>query len=425
MPVRWAGAASLVAGLVVLGIAFPALASAHTPSITNSTSCSTAGDGSWNVTFTVHNDPSSSYGVANISGTGTGLDGKQVATGGGTQSVTLHEPSSAASVSISGTLTWPKDGYHAPFSDSANKPNGCTPNTPNVTLCHGTNSNTNPYEQITVDAAGAYDGHLGHTGPVWNSTLKDQHISWGDVIPPFTYQGKDYSLNWDATGQAIWRVGCNIPSTTNTVTATVTEPGPTVTVTGPTTTITQTVPVTETQTATVTEPGPTTTIPGPTTTVIEPGPTVTLTETATATATQTDTATVTAPGPTQTVTVTQPGPTVTVTQTVAGEVSTVTETVTETPPTVTVTQEASTVTSTVTVTQSAAVLGTSTSAAPAAVKTVTVTKFNCPPGSAVQGGSLAYTGSGDPTMAMIGGALVAGGAVCLLMGRKRRAVRAH
>jgi len=88
----------------------------------------------------------------------------------------------------------------------------------NVTICHRTNSNTNPYVQITVDES-AVDGlgggndHLGaHTGPVWDPTLKEQHIKWGDIIPPFDMNGDprpDPSLiaNWPA-GQAIFENGC-------------------------------------------------------------------------------------------------------------------------------------------------------------------------------------------------------------------------
>lgn len=89
----------------------------------------------------------------------------------------------------------------------------------NVTICHRTNSDTNPYVQITVDTA-AVDGigggndHLGaHDEPrVWAPGLKAQHLKWGDIIPPFNVDGDprppELTLNWDE-GEAIWKNGCN------------------------------------------------------------------------------------------------------------------------------------------------------------------------------------------------------------------------
>lgn len=57
----------------------------------------------------------------------------------------------------------------------------------NITICHRTNSNANPYVIITTDASGQNGGtdHLNeHKGPLWNPDLKKQKIEWGDVIPP-------------------------------------------------------------------------------------------------------------------------------------------------------------------------------------------------------------------------------------------------
>jgi hypothetical protein len=70
----------------------------------------------------------------------------------------------------------------------------------NVTLCHATHSATNPFVVITVDAAGAFNGHLG--------TGNGDHQDGEDIIPPFTFEGQVYSQNWDAEGQAIFEAGC-------------------------------------------------------------------------------------------------------------------------------------------------------------------------------------------------------------------------
>jgi hypothetical protein len=83
-----------------------------------------------------------------------------------------------------------------------------------VTICHRTNSDTNPYVVISPDEA-AVDGaapangdhFLEHVGPVWNPTLKALHIEWGDIIPPVP--GHHAGLNWTAEGQAIYNNGCS------------------------------------------------------------------------------------------------------------------------------------------------------------------------------------------------------------------------
>jgi len=80
-----------------------------------------------------------------------------------------------------------------------------------VTLCHATDSDTNPYVSVTVDVHAAHGstGHAGHTGPVWDSTLKANHTKWGDIIPPYTEAGISFAgLNWSAAGQAIYNNGC-------------------------------------------------------------------------------------------------------------------------------------------------------------------------------------------------------------------------
>lgn len=90
-----------------------------------------------------------------------------------------------------------------------------------ITICHRTNSNTNPYVEITPAKSSIQklNGHDTHEGPVWNSTLKSQKIKWGDIIPPFQFyatpqdeasktESHYHGKNWDAAGQAIYRNGC-------------------------------------------------------------------------------------------------------------------------------------------------------------------------------------------------------------------------
>ncbi|MFN8025859.1 MAG: DUF5979 domain-containing protein [Acidimicrobiia bacterium] len=84
-----------------------------------------------------------------------------------------------------------------------------------VTICHRTNANNNPYVVITPDVAGVLDGHAAqHTGPVWDATLKAQHIKWGDIIPAFWYLDKQGNLqHFDGqnipAGQSILDNGCS------------------------------------------------------------------------------------------------------------------------------------------------------------------------------------------------------------------------
>ena len=87
-----------------------------------------------------------------------------------------------------------------------------------VTICHATDSNSNPYVNPNVNISSS--GHLQgghdtqHLGPIWTPTSKADGIVWGDIIPPYTlrtafvYPGH----NWDEAGQAIWNNGCKVPS---------------------------------------------------------------------------------------------------------------------------------------------------------------------------------------------------------------------
>ncbi|NRQ51119.1 hypothetical protein [Aeromicrobium stalagmiti] len=82
--------------------------------------------------------------------------------------------------------------------------------TVDLTICHRTNSNVKPYVSIGPAVAAFANGHDSeHEGPLWNPTLKAQQIEWGDIIPPYTYEGVDYpGQNWDAAGQLILANGC-------------------------------------------------------------------------------------------------------------------------------------------------------------------------------------------------------------------------
>jgi hypothetical protein len=167
-----------------------------------------------------------------------------------------------------------------------------------VTLCHATDSYSNPYVEITVDVASVlHNGHDGHDGPVFYPAIP-KHTKWGDIIPPFDFgPGEVYGgKNWTPDGIAILNNGCNAPSIpTTTTTSSVPEtttvaPTTTTSLVGGTTTSTSSPPppppgesttttstsvpetpsssTTTTTISTVTTAGVTTTVPGATTTSI-------------------------------------------------------------------------------------------------------------------------------------------------------------
>ena len=82
-----------------------------------------------------------------------------------------------------------------------------------ITICHRTDSETNPYVRKTVDASSTdLDGHEGHTGGLWyNGHPKEP--KWGDIIPPTSDDGviAVTPMNWTAMGQAMWNNGCASP----------------------------------------------------------------------------------------------------------------------------------------------------------------------------------------------------------------------
>lgn len=79
-----------------------------------------------------------------------------------------------------------------------------------INICHADQNEDSPYGNSAdnLAVAAVANGHMGHTGPVYFAGIEE---AWGDIIPPFTYKGVEYSLNWNTEGQAIWNNGCQLP----------------------------------------------------------------------------------------------------------------------------------------------------------------------------------------------------------------------
>ncbi len=101
-----------------------------------------------------------------------------------------------------------------------------------VTICHATNSESNPYVVNTpaIDSIVKGEGHDGHNGPIWAAGDKAADITWGDIIPKFDYSGVTGDIysghypgkNWTNEGQDIYSDGCqivneNVPTVVSTV----------------------------------------------------------------------------------------------------------------------------------------------------------------------------------------------------------------
>jgi hypothetical protein len=103
---------------------------------------------------------------------------------------------------------------------AADNSEGPEPENNKISLCHRTNSESNPYvnrDGITPSKRGAIHGHDTHNeGPVWQPGFKDEGKRWGDIIPPFQWvdnKGVTQSypgLNWTTEGQAIFNAGCKV-----------------------------------------------------------------------------------------------------------------------------------------------------------------------------------------------------------------------
>jgi hypothetical protein len=113
-------------------------------------------------------------------------------------------------------------------------------NEDNITICHRTDSASNPYSTITVDVS-AVDGVVGnetgqadhfaeHQGPLASTeevaqALKDAGIEWGDIIPAIP--GVHSGLNLGGGGQEILENNCNFVTPTPPTQPPPTQPPPT------------------------------------------------------------------------------------------------------------------------------------------------------------------------------------------------------
>jgi hypothetical protein len=90
-----------------------------------------------------------------------------------------------------------------------------------ITICHATDSVTNPYVSITVDYHSTIKaGHGAHDGPVYTEGIEGR---WGDIIPAFDFgDGKAFEgQNLEDGGQGLLDAGCvgTVETTTTTINA--------------------------------------------------------------------------------------------------------------------------------------------------------------------------------------------------------------
>lgn len=120
-----------------------------------------------------------------------------------------------------------------------------------VTICHATNSESNPYTSNNVNTSSVDEQN--------NRYLNGHGNHPNDIIPPFTSPEGTYfpGQNWDEEGQAIWNNGCKVPGPTTTEATTSTST--TSSTSSTTTSTTSVVPTTQTSTTSSTVPSTTTT----------------------------------------------------------------------------------------------------------------------------------------------------------------------
>lgn len=105
-----------------------------------------------------------------------------------------------------------------PAFAEANKPtqanNSASPEK-QITICHATDSQTNPYVKITVSANAIanhqdFNGHgVQHEGGVWFKGIADH--AWGDIIPAFTTKsGVAYPGQNATAGSSVLAKDCKV-----------------------------------------------------------------------------------------------------------------------------------------------------------------------------------------------------------------------
>jgi hypothetical protein len=132
-----------------------------------------------------------------------------------------------------------------------------------ITLCHRTDSYSNPYVTESVDVASPlFQGHDGHDGPVFYAAIP-KGTQWGDIIPAFDFGGTEVyaGKNLTTEGQAILDNDCVAPDAVTTTTTTTTRPEESTTTTS--TTTTESTTTTSTEPVTIANLGTTTGSAGP------------------------------------------------------------------------------------------------------------------------------------------------------------------
>jgi hypothetical protein len=94
-----------------------------------------------------------------------------------------------------------------------------------VDICHRTDAPNNPYITNHPAKSGDVDGHADHTGPIVTTeaeaqAIKDAGQMWGDIIPPFDFDGQHFpGLNATPEGLAILANDCKLVTPTPATTA--------------------------------------------------------------------------------------------------------------------------------------------------------------------------------------------------------------